>query len=75
MITYNIIKAGRSIFSFNFVNETVEETLPVESSASLRITLKFKQNLTSAHTILLIAETTGLLSIDHNRIVTCDIRG
>ena len=75
MITHESFKAGRTVFSFNFVHETVEETLPVESSANLRITLTFKRNLTSPHTIILFAETTGLLTIDHNRVVTCDVRG
>ena len=75
MIDYNTFKAGRSVFSFNFVHETVEETLPVESSANLRLTLKFSANLTSPHTIILLAETTGLISIDANRMVTCDVRG
>ena len=75
MITHQSFNAGRTVFSFNFVHETVEETLPVESSASLRLTLKFSQNLTAPHTIILLAETTGLLTIDSNRIVTCDVRG
>ena len=75
MITHESFKTGRTVFSFNFVNETVEETLPVESSASLRLTLKFGQNLTAPHTIILLAETTGLLTIDNNRIVSCDVRG
>ena len=75
MITHEAFKAGRSVFSFNFINETVEETLPVESSASLRLTLKFGQNLAAPHIVILIAETTGLLTIDNNRIVTCDVRG
>ena len=75
MISHQSFKDGRTVFSFNFVHKSVEETLPVESSASLRLTLKFAQNLTAPHTIILLAETTGLLSIDANRIVTCDVRG
>ena len=75
MITHKSFKGGRTIFSFNFVHESVEETLPVESSASLRLNIKFSQNLTAPHTIILLAETTGLLTIDNNRIVTCDVRG
>ena len=75
MIRHETFKGGRTVFSFNFVHESVEETLPVESSASLRLNLKFSQNLTAPHTIILLAETTGLLTIDNNRIVTCDVRG
>ena len=75
MITYDAFKNGRSVFTFNFVNEPTEETLPVESSASLRINLKFSQNLATPHVIILLAETTGLLSIDNQRFVNCDVRG
>ena len=75
MITYDAFKSGRSVFMFNFVNEPTEETLPVESSASLRLNLKFGSNLSSPHVIILLADTTGLLSIDNQRFVNCDVRG
>ena len=75
MITYDSFKNGRSVFTFNFVDEPTEETLPVESSASLRINLKFGQNLTRPHVIILLADTTGLLSVDNQRFVSCDVRG
>ena len=75
MITHETFKKGRTVFSFNFIHETVEETLPIESSGNLRLTLKFRNNLPAPHTIILLAETTGLLTIDNNRIVTCDVRG
>ena len=75
MITYDSYKSGRSIFVFNFINEPVGETLPIETNASLRINLKFSQNLPSSLIILLFAETTGLLSIDNQRVINCDVRG
>ena len=75
MITHDSFKSGRSVFMFNFINEPIEEALPIETSASLRINLKLKENLTSPHVIILLAETTGLLTIDSHRTVTCDVRG
>ena len=75
LITYDTYKGGRCLFNFNFINEPVEETLPVEKSASLRLNLKFSRNISSPHVIILLADTTGLLSIDEQRIVTCDVRG
>ena len=75
LVTYNTYKGGRSLFTFNFINETVEDTLPVEMSANLRLNLKFASSLSNPHVIILLADTTGLLSVDNQRIVTCDVRG
>ena len=75
MITFDTYKGGRTAFMFNFIHEPTGETLPVETTASLRINLKLSENLSSPHVIILLAETTGLLSIDSQRIVTCDVRG
>ena len=75
MITYNSFKSGRAIFVFNFINEPVEETLPIESSASIRLNIKFGTNISKPLIVILLAETTGLLSIDSHRIISCDVRG
>ena len=75
MLTYDAFKAGRTLFMFNFINEPVEETLPIETSANIRLNLKFASALTQPLVVILLAETTGLLTIDNNRIVTCDVRG
>ena len=74
MLSYVSYQNGRSVFCFNFVNETVEDSLPVERSANLRMILTFKQSLTSPHVILL-ADTTGITTIDNQRIITYDVRG
>ena len=75
MISYDSFTRGRSIFSFNFVNEVIEDTLPVERSASLRLSLSFKNPLTSPHVVILMAGTKGIITIDRQRIITCDVRG
>ena len=74
-ITYETYKSGRCLFIFNFVNETVTESLPVEMSASLRLNLRFTRALSSPLVIILLADTTGLIGIDNQRIVSCDVRG
>ena len=75
MITYDSFDKGRSIFCFNFINEPVEDSLPIERSANLRMTLTFKQAMQTPHVIILLADTTGLITIDKQRIVSCDVRG
>ena len=75
MVSYNSFLKGRSIFSFNFLNEEVEDTLPVEQSANLRISLSFRNPLPSPYVVILLADTIGIISIDGQRIVTCDVRG
>ena len=75
LISHDSYSKGRSIFCFNFLSERVEESLPVEVSASLRINLKFAQNIPSPRVILLLADTTGILNINYNRTITCDVRG
>ena len=75
MLSYDSYQKGRSVFCFNFVNETVEDSLPVERSANLRMNLTFKQPLTTPHVVILLADTTGIITIDNQRIITCDVRG
>ena len=75
MITADSFPKGRSVFCFNFVNEVAEDSLPIERSANLRLSLTLDNNLTSLHVVILLADTKGIISIDNQRIVTCDVRG
>ena len=76
MITHESYKKkSRSVFCFNFVNENIDDTLPVERSSNLRLSLSFKNNLTSLHVVNLLTDTKGIISIDNQRVVTCDVRG
>lgn len=74
LITYNGFKNGRAIFNFNFVNEDLKDAVPVELSANMRITITFKERLDNPHVVLLLAETVGILSIDKDRNIHCDVR-
>ena len=75
MITADSFSKGRGVFCFNFVNEVTEDSLPIERSANLRLSLTLDNNLTSPHVVILLADTKGIISIDNQRIVTCDVRG
>ena len=75
MITKDSFAEGRAIFSFNFVNEVTEDTLPIERSANLRLSLTLDNNLSTPHVVILLADTKGIISIDNQRVVTCDVRG
>ena len=75
MITHKSYVKGRAVFCFNFVNEIIEDILPVERSAYLGLSLTLKNNLTEPHVVILLADTKGIISIDNQRVVTCDVRG
>ena len=75
MITNDSFAEGRAVFSFNFVNEVTEDSLPIERSANLRLSLTLDSNLTSPHVVILLADTKGIVSIDNQHVVTCDVRG
>lgn len=75
LISYDAFHSGRAVFYFNFVSEDMQEALPVEMSASMRINLKFSTPVNSNTVIILFAETIGLMTIDADRTVLCDVRG
>ena len=75
MITKDSFAEGGAIFSFSFVTEVTEGSLPIERSANLRLSLSLDNNLTAPHVVILLADTKGIISIDNHRIITCDVRG
>lgn len=75
LITYNSFKNGRAIYCFSFVTEEVEDSMPVEISASLRISIKLGTVAPHPCMILLFGDTKGILTIDSDRVIQCDVRG
>ena len=75
MITMESFPEGRGIFCFNFINEITEDSLPIERTANLRLNLTLNSNLNSPHVVILLADTKGIISIDNQRIITCDVKG
>ena len=74
MITKDSFAEGRAIFFFNFVIEVTEDSLPIERSANLRLSLTLDNNSSTPHVVILLADTKGIISIDNQRVVTCDVR-
>ena len=70
MITHDSFVEGRAVFCFNFVNEVTGER-----SANLRLYLTLNDNLLTPHAVILLADTKGIISIDNQRVVTCNVRG
>ena len=75
MISYDSFSKGRTLMYFNFITEDMDDALPVEMSASMRINLKLRVNVASPVVVILLAETTGLLTIDSARSIVTDVRG
>lgn len=75
IISLESFREGRSLFNFNFITEEMKDALPVEMSAMMRITLDFGTPLTAPHIVMLFGDTTGILSIDNDRMIHCDVRG
>ena len=75
MLSYNSFGKGRSILTFNFLSEDMEDAIPVEVSASMRINLSFASRMTNPVVVILLADTVGLLTVDESRMILCDVRG
>ena len=75
MITHESFGGGRAVFCFNFDNEVTEDSLSVERSANLRLSLTLDEDLAEQHVVILLADTKGIISIDNQCTVTCDVRG
>ncbi|XP_069937312.1 uncharacterized protein [Cherax quadricarinatus] len=74
LILYESFASGRTINIFNLTDSQVEDALPIEKSGNLRIELQFSKPAPHNKVVLLFAQTTGVLSIDQNRSVHCDVR-
>ena len=51
------------------------DTDNMKTHANLRLPLSFKNNVTSPHVVILLADIKGIISIDNQCVVTCDVRG
>ena len=75
MITYDKFLKGRGIFCFDFIAEDMPEVIPTDKSGHLKIELNFSENAPYPLLVLLIADTTGIISIDSERSIYLDTRG
>ena len=75
MITYNKSLNGKGIFCFDFIAGDMAEVIPSDLSGHLKIELNFSENTPHALIALLIADTTGIITIDSERSIYLDTRG
>ena len=75
VLCYDSFKNGRTVFTFNFINEDMRGAVPIEMSANMRITATFSTAPATPILALLTAQTVGILNIDSDRNVQCDLRG
>lgn len=73
-LTYNSFIKGRTLLAFRLTPEELRDTLPIEASGNLRITLEFAVPAKSNKVIILFGITTGVLRIYSDRRVVCDTR-
>ncbi|XP_069177093.1 uncharacterized protein [Procambarus clarkii] len=74
LLAYDSFNKGRSIFTFDLTTIQTKDSLPVEKSGNLHMELEFGGGVTYNRLVLLFGETTGVLSIDGQRTVLCDVR-
>lgn len=75
LLGYNNFANGQSLMVFNFKSETTDDTMEVEKTGNLRINLTFNVAVDENRVIMLFGETQGVISINHDRIVHCNVRG
>ena len=74
MLTHRSFLGGRCLYTFNFTNEDMKDSVPVEMSANMRITIDFETPPPRPHILLLAGESVGILNIDSYRNIQCDVR-
>ena len=67
--------SGKGVFCFDFIAEDMNDVVPTDLSGNLKIELRFKDTMKEPIVVFLIGDTTGLITIDQDRSITCDIRG
>ena len=74
LLTYEAFSNGKAVYVINLEGETLENALPVEKSGNLRIHLTFGEASDENRVIFLFGDTLGVMGVDRDRTVTCDVR-
>ena len=74
LLTEKGYKGGKFFLLIDFEQEQLENVLPLEKSGNLRITLTFGETVPHNRLIFLFGDTTGVLAIDKDRQVLCEVR-
>ena len=74
LMTYKAFKNGKTFLVVNFEQEDLKNVLPIEKSGNLRIELTFGEVVDRNRIIFLFGDSVGVLNVDQDRTVTCDVR-
>lgn len=74
LMHYDAFAKGRMVMAFNFRSENTPDTLEVEKTGNLRISLSFNGPVNTNRVIILFGETQGVMTVDGQRNIYCDVR-
>lgn len=74
-LNLELFKKGGFAFCLDLRAENLNETIPVEMTGGLRLHLSFSEAAGTNNTLIhLLGETTGIISVNNNRRLQCDVR-
>ena len=74
LLTHRAFKDGKTLFVINFEQEDLKNVIPIEKSGNLRIELSFSERVDRNRIIFLFGDSVGVLGVDQDRLVSCDVR-
>ena len=74
LVTHKAFKDGKTFFAISFDQEDLKNVIPIEKSGNLRIDLTFGEAVDRNRIIFLFGDSVGILGVDIDRLVTCDVR-
>ena len=74
ILTYESFVKGQTLLAFNLLPEEIKDTVSLEATGNLRITLEFNTALVGNKVVLLFGPTTGVMKINADRRIICETR-
>ena len=74
LVTHKAFTNGKSFFMVNFDQEDLKNVMPLEKSGNLRVELTFGEVVDRNRIVFLFGDSVGILAVDQDRLVTCDVR-
>ena len=74
VLSYDVFKEGHTLFVFNLLPEDLRNTLPVEQTGNLRLSITLKEGIDKNMIVMLFGDIKSVLSIDQSRNVQVDSR-
>jgi hypothetical protein len=74
LLTYESFKSGRMVLIYNLGAENLANTLPLQRSGNLRVSIQLEKGLDENMVVLLFGDTKGVLSVNADRSVFVETR-